>query len=62
MVPCGPVEQRGLNLITPLSFPRDKEPHDPADNSYPQDNAYGYCKEYGKKEGQLEDQKKERDQ
>jgi hypothetical protein len=40
-------------------FPRHKESHDPPYNSYPQDNARGYCKEDSKEKGQLEDQEKE---
>jgi len=46
----------------PRSFPRDKEPHDPAYNGYPQDDACGNRKKDRKEKGQFEDQKKERDQ
>jgi hypothetical protein len=43
-------------------FPRNKEPHYPAYNSYPYDNAGDHRKHDSKIKGQLEDQKKERDQ
>src|SRR5512147_1898283 len=51
-----------LPCPSPWSFPRDKEPHDPADDGYPQDDAHDHGKDNGKSKGQLEDHVKEGEQ
>lgn len=43
-----------------LSLPREKIPHDPAENGYSQDNGAYDSEENGKKQGQLKNKKEER--
>ena len=60
----GPVAAAGSfrSISSSRSLLREKEAHDPAQDSYPQNNAGCDSQDDRKKKGQLEDQKEQRDQ